>query len=372
MSLDFLSRVVGMVVFALVGARLGIDAAPTLGIPEDAAWFAFALIGLLIGIILTPWLTVRPITLLRQSIAEQPIEVLLVALFGLISGLFITLMLAYPLAQLGGPLGSLLPAVVSVTGAYLGATTFALRSRELLDLLGNRLGMQRAKILSMQSNRQLLLDTSVLIDGRIVDIAQTGFIGGTLVVPRFVLSELHQVADSPDMLRRNRGRRGLVKLNELQRSETTLVKIIEDDFEEIPEVDDKLVALGQQLEASIVTNDYNLNRVAEAQGVPVLNINLLANAVRTIYIPGETFPVHIIQEGKDSGQGVGYLEDGTMVVVENGRRSMDRTVKVTVTRLINRPTGRMIFAVPENEYRAGKRGPSPRDEDEGEDDHDVA
>jgi uncharacterized protein YacL len=351
MSADFMSRLIGMVLFALLGARTGIDIAPLINYPTEGSGLLFSLIGALIGLVLTPWVTVRPFRMLRLSIFELSIEVLLMALFGASIGLLMTLLIAYPLSLLGTPLGNVLPIFASAAGAYLGATTFGLRARELWDLLANRPGGSRARMISMQGTRQLLLDTSVLIDGRIVDIAKTGFVGGHLLIPRFVLAELHQVSDSSDMLRRNRGRRGLVKLNELQRVDVVPVKIIEDDIEDISDVDNKLVALALQMDASIVTNDYNLNKVAHAQGVQVLNINLLANAVRTIYIPGETFPIHIIQEGRDVGQGVGYLEDGTMVVVENGKSYMDRTINVTVTRLINRDTGRMIFAVPENERR---------------------
>lgn len=351
MSLDFLSRIVGMAVFAIFGARIGVDLAPTLGIRPDLAWFLCSLVGVLIGLILTPWITIRPIKLLRQSINELSIEVLFMALVGTAIGLALAVLLAYPISLLPTPFGQFLPPFISATAAYLGATTFGLRSREIWDAVGNRTGSSRSRMMSLQSSRQLLLDTSVLIDGRIVEIAKTGFLGGVILVPRFVLAELHQVADSSDMLRRNRGRRGLTKLNELQRGDSSLVKIIEEDIEEITEVDPKLVALALQMDAAIVTNDYNLNKVATAQGVPVLNINALANAVRTVHIPGETFPIHVIQEGRDIGQGVGYLEDGTMVVIENGKSYMDRTINVTVTRLINRETGRMIFAVPENERR---------------------
>jgi uncharacterized protein YacL len=199
------------------------------------------------------------------------------------------------------------------------------------------------------SSRKLILDTSVLIDGRICEISDTGFIGGTLIMPRFVLSELHRVADSSDPLRRKRGRRGIEMLNKLQRTDSIPIRIVDDDFEDIQAVDNKLVALAIQMTASIITNDYNLNQVAEAQGVPVLNINALANAVRSIYIPGETFAIRIIQEGRDDRQGVGYLDDGTMVVVENGANYMDRSIEVEVTKLINKDTGRMIFAIPESE-----------------------
>jgi uncharacterized protein YacL len=244
------------------------------------------------------------------------------------------------------PLNWFAPSTVSVVGGYLGMTIFGTRSREILDTLGARLGKPSGRMAGL-STRNLLLDTSVLIDGRIVDVAETGFIGGTLIIPRFVLSELHRVADSSDPLRRSRGRRGLNLLNKLQRDDMVVVRIVEDDIDTVQEVDDKLVALAIQMTASIITNDYNLNQVADAQGVPVLNLNRLANALRPMFIPGEAFAIRIIQEGRDPEQGIGYLDDGTMVVVENGKRYMDRTVQVEVTKLINRDTGRMIFAVPE-------------------------
>jgi uncharacterized protein YacL len=350
MSLDFLSRMVGMVVFAILGARLGADTGPSLGIPQQAGGILFGLVGALIGLILTPWITLRPVRALRRMVNELSIDVLAMTLLGAAVGLVLTLLLAYPLSLLGGVFGSLLPAIVSVTGTYLLATTFALRSREIWETVFS--SSSRKSMLGAPS-RQVIIDTSALIDGRIVDIIRTGFLAGTIIVPRFILSELHHVADSSDTLRRNRGRRGLVKLNELQRSDFIVVKIVEDDFEDIAEVDDKLIALAGRYEAAIITNDFNLNKVADAQGVLVLNINLLANAVRSIYIPGEAFHIHVFQEGREPNQGVGYLEDGTMVIVEQGRQFMDRTIKVIVTRLINRETGRIIFAVPEGVERKG-------------------
>lgn len=346
-SIDFVSRIIGMVVFSLFGARLGVNASSLLGLPEEAAWFLFALVGFLFGLILTPYLTVRPVRAISQTIKELPIEVLFMALIGMGIGLSIALLMSYPLSLLGAPLNAILPPAISVVGGYLGATIFSVRAREIWELFSERLGFRRARILAMQSSRQLLLDTSVLIDGRIVGIARTGFLGGTLVVPRFVLTELHQVADSSDSLRRTRGRRGLMKLGELQRNTMTPVKVIEDDVEDVIEVDDKLVALALRMDAALLTNDYNLNKVADAQGVMVLNINQLAKELRAAFIPGETFSVHVFQEGKDTDQGVGYLEDGTMVVVERGRNFMDRTIRVTATKLITRDTGTMIFAVPE-------------------------
>jgi len=348
MTPDFVSRMIGMIVFAIVGARFGADSARFLSITPDGGAFLFSLVGFLFGIILTPWLTVRPIRLIRRSITEWPIERLLMSLIGTLTGLSLALLATYPLSLLPPPFGALVPPILSILGAYLGLTIFGMRTREIIDILGARFGKPSGRMAGL-SSRQLILDTSVLIDGRIADIADTGFLGGTLIVPRFVLSELHRVADSSDPLRRNRGRRGLNMLNKLQRNDMIPVRIVEEDFDEITHVDDKLVALAIQMTAAVVTNDYNLNQVADAQGVPVLNVNQLANAVRSIYIPGETFAIRIIQEGRDDGQGVGYLDDGTMVVVENGRKYMDRSIPVEVTKLINRETGRMIFAVPESE-----------------------
>jgi uncharacterized protein YacL len=194
----------------------------------------------------------------------------------------------------------------------------------------------------------VLLDTSVIIDGRIADISRTGFISGELLVPNFVLNELQHIADSSDTLRRNRGRRGLDVLRRLQEESVSPVRITDMDVDGVREVDDKLVLLAKQLHCPIVTNDYNLNRVAELQGVPVLNINELANAVKVVYLPGESFRVEIIQEGKEVDQGVGYLDDGTMVVIENGRSSIGSEIEVVVTKVLQTTAGRMIFARPES------------------------
>jgi uncharacterized protein YacL len=217
-----------------------------------------------------------------------------------------------------------------------------------MGLLRTRLSSVAEEGLGAQApGRSVLLDTSVIIDGRIVDIAQTGFILGSLLVPSFVLNELQRIADSPDGLRRQRGRRGLDVLNRLQKDSAVPVRITDLDVEGVREVDDKLVILARQTRCPILTNDYNLNRVAELQGVAVLNINELANAVKAVYLPGESLDVHVIQEGKEVGQGVGYLEDGTMVVVEAGRDQIGRTVGVTVTKVLQTAAGRMIFARPE-------------------------
>jgi uncharacterized protein YacL len=190
----------------------------------------------------------------------------------------------------------------------------------------------------------LLLDTSVIIDGRVADIAQAGFLRGALIVPKFVLTELQYVADSADVLRRVRGRRGLEVLKRLQKEQQTRIKIAEEDPQDASRVDEKLVVLARQWRCPIVTNDYNLNKVASLQGVSVLNINELANAVKTVLLPGETLSIEIIQEGREQGQGVGYLEDGTMVVVEDGRAHLSKIIPVTVTKVLQTAAGRMIFA----------------------------
>jgi uncharacterized protein YacL len=204
----------------------------------------------------------------------------------------------------------------------------------------------------------VVVDTSAVIDGRIVDIGRTGFILGTLVVPRFVLDELQRIADSPDPMRRNRGRRGLEMLSALQKDAISPVEISEQTYPEIGEVDAKLVAFARDHGAAILTNDFNLNRVAELQGIRVLNINELANAVKAVLHPGEELAVRIIQEGKEPGQGVGYLDDGTMIVVEGGSRFMDRELNVTVTRVLQTVAGRMIFAQPRDGIPAEKE-PTP-------------
>jgi uncharacterized protein YacL len=196
-----------------------------------------------------------------------------------------------------------------------------------------------------------ILDTSVIIDGRITDLCDTGFIEGTLVIPQFVLKELQFVADSADALKRQRGRRGLDVLNHLQKSSQISVVIWEMDFPEIKDVDSKLIELGRQLDAKIVTNDVNLNKVAKLRGIAVLNINELANALRPVVLPGESMRIFILKEGKEKDQGVGYLDDGTMVVVDNSRRMIGQNIDITVTSVLQTTVGKMIFGRYNEEHR---------------------
>ena len=196
---------------------------------------------------------------------------------------------------------------------------------------------------SSRLHQYKVLDTSVIIDGRIADICETGFLEGTLVVPQFVLRELQQVADSSDSLKRNRGRRGLDILQKIQKMGGVQVQIVETDFPEVREVDLKLIELARRMSGKIVTNDFNLNKVAQLRGVPVLNINELANSLKPVVLPGEVMKVFIIKEGKEAGQGVGYLDDGTMVVVDQAKRALGRTIEVSVTSVLQTTAGKMIF-----------------------------
>jgi uncharacterized protein YacL len=267
---------------------------------------------------------------------------------GLIAGLIVAALLAPPLSLLSGLPGRFLPIIIAVVMGYIGATALSQRRRDLFELFQGRLASISLGGEGLPPARQILLDTSVIIDGRIADISKTGFIMGAMIVPHFVLNELQHIADSPELMRRNRGRRGLETLNRLQKESVVPVKISDMDVEGIEGVDEKLVALAKQLGSAILTNDFNLNRVAELQGVLVLNVNDLANSVKAIFLPGEEMTVQIIQEGKELGQGIGYLEDGTMIVVEGGRKYLNQTIPTMVTKVLQTSAGRMIFAKPSN------------------------
>ena len=350
MSIDFVFRIVGMIVLAIVGLTGGIQVSKAAG--TDPALYAtvFTLLGALIGLVATPWVTTRPVGALRNRIRQMPAHQLVAGIFGLTLGLVVALLITYPLSLLPEPYRYILPMVAAILFSYLGIAVMITRQQDILHLLeGSRLlrGGEHASG-TAREERYVLLDTSVIIDGRIADVSQTGFIYGTMLVPRFVLYELQHIADSPDMLRRNRGRRGLDILNRLQKDSLVPVRITDMDVEGVREVDDKLIMLAKQLSCPILTNDYNLNRVAELQGVAVLNINELANAVKAVFLPGETMTIKVIQEGKEVGQGVAYLDDGTMIVIEDGRRYLNQTLHVIVTKVLQTAAGRMIFAKPES------------------------
>ncbi|MBN1438289.1 MAG: PIN domain-containing protein [Anaerolineales bacterium] len=340
MSIEFFLRIIGMVVLVVVGGFLGIRLADLAEVPREQWASLFASLGALTGLILTPYLTTRPLRALRRNLSLLPATTLSAAMIGLVVGLIVGALASLPLSLLPAPFGNLLPVLGALFSCYLGVTLFVVRRDDLFAVFGGKFSGSAPAL----EERTILLDTSVIIDGRIADVAATGFLQSTMLVPRFVLNELQYIADSSEPIRHQRGRRGLEVLNRLRKDTRTPLRVTDLDVEEIHSTDEKLIVLAKQLHCPILTNDYNLNRVAELQGVVVLNLNDLANAIRVIFLPGETLPVYLIQEGKEPGQGVGYLEDGTMVVVDEGRRFLDRTVTVVVTKVLQTSAGRMIFA----------------------------
>lgn len=344
MFVELVVRIIGMILLGAVGWQLGEYLAGNAQ-PEYYLRYVVVLMlaGVALGGLITPFLTIRPIRFLRRRIRQLPAQELLAIILGLIVGLLIAALLSPVLANLPSPFGEYLPFVAALLFAYLGVIVMTARQKDMFAILGSRLSGERSMA---QEERPVLLDTSVIIDGRVADISQTGFITGTMLVPRFVLNELQHIADSPDALRRNRGRRGLDMLNRLKDESVVPVRITDMDVPEAREVDDKLIMLAKNMRCPVLTNDYNLNRVAQLQGVMVLNINELANAVKSVLLPGETISVRIIQEGKELGQGVGYLDDGTMIVIEEGRPYIGQTVPVLVKKVLQKTEGRLVFAQP--------------------------
>jgi len=297
----------------------------------------FSLIGGCIGLLIAIL-----IILVEQKVKDISLKAIVGGVIGLIMGLIIAnlfsfaLLFYYPEKSLANLLIYLL---INCLAGFLGLSIGVKKSEEFT--FGRPTSLK-----SIPANENYkILDTSVIIDGRIADISETGFIEGTLVIPQFVLQELVYIADSSDSLRRARGKRGLDILNRIQKQVNVEVKIVDQDFPKIKEVDAKLIALAKKLKGKIFTNDFNLNKVAELQGVPVLNVNQLATAIRPVVLPGELMNVYIQREGKEPGQGVAYLDDGTMVVVENGRRFLGKNIEVTVTSVLQTTAGRMIFTV---------------------------
>lgn len=281
-------------------------------------------------------------------VQKVPGSDLIAGVAGLTIGLFIATLVSLPLRAIPVA-GDYIAAVVLVVFGYLGMR-LSLRKKDDFGKMFHLIGpaASREKETSSErkrfSVREKVIDTSTIIDGRIVDIAKTGFLEGELIVPRFVLKELQSIADSEDSLKRNRGRRGLDVLNILQKEPRIEVCIVEQDFPEFSDVDTKLVRLAKEREGVVFTNDYNLNKLAELQGVTVLNINDLSNALKPVVLPGEDINIYVIKNGKEAGQGIGYLEDGTMVVVEGGKKYVGENIETVVTSVLQTPAGRMIFA----------------------------
>ncbi|WP_050613608.1 PIN/TRAM domain-containing protein [Bacillus testis] len=349
--------------FIIFGGTLGMFLIPKLLIlinADDINYinnpYVTAILGAIIFYIFTFWTidyVVNFVKWIEEGLVKAPITDLIFGSLGLIVGLFVAFLISFAISAIEVPIvNTIAPILITLLFGYLGFQVGFKKRDELLGLIRNSkkknpVDEEMAEEEQQQDHSTYkILDTSVIIDGRIADICQTGFIEGTLVIPQFVLEELQHIADSSDALKRNRGRRGLDVLNRIQKELAVKVQFYEGDFEDIQEVDSKLIKLSKVMHGVLVTNDFNLNKVCEFQNVPVLNINDLANAIKPVVIPGEEMNVLVIKDGKEQNQGVAYLDDGTMIVVEDGRDYIGKQIDVIVTSVLQTSAGRMIFAKP--------------------------
>ena len=344
--------------FLITGGTLGLFLLPDFfnlvlsnNIPLINNPYVSVILGALIFYLITFWAidhVVNFIKWIEESLVRAPITDIISGSVGLGFGLIVAFLIGYALSAITMPiLNTVAPILLTLLFGYLGFQVGFKKKEELLGLFSK----QKKKSVEEETDKSTdgglkILDTSVIIDGRIADICQTGFLEGTIVIPQFVLAELQHIADSSDVLKRNRGRRGLDILNRIQKELKMKVEIYEGDFEEIHEVDSKLVKLAKITNGIVVTNDFNLNKVCELQKVSVLNINDLANAVKPVVLPGEEMRVQVIKDGKEHNQGIAYLDDGTMIVVEEGRNYIGKHIDVLVTSVLQTSAGRMIFAKP--------------------------
>lgn len=293
---------------------------------------------------------------MEKGIQRLSAQELIFGSLGILIGLIIAAFIGAPFSGIftgiHPAIGPIIFVLLELIAAIIGAEIFIKKKDDISSTLSifkkNNLREKdkEKKNRSITKSSAKVLDTSVIIDGRIFDLCKTGFIEGTLVIPSFVLDELRHISDSSDSLKRNRGRRGLDILNKIQKELEVETEIWEGDFKEIAEVDSKLLKLAQKLGGKVITNDFNLNKVAEFQGVPVLNINDLANAIKPVVLPGEEMKIVVIKDGKESSQGIGYLDDGTMIVVEGGKKFIGEEIFIIVTSVLQTSAGRMIFAKP--------------------------
>ncbi|ALC55096.1 PIN/TRAM domain-containing protein [Bacillus sp. 22475] len=349
--------------FLVIGGALGIYLIPKVinvldigAVPLLEGSYVRAIIGAIILFLTTFWLVdyiVQLIKHIEEALVKAPVADVLFGTLGLISGLIVAYLILIPIREFTIPvISTVLQVFFTLLLGYLGFQVGFKKRNELLGLftLPQRGGKKKNNSENEEAEAEKstthwkILDTSVIIDGRIADICQTKFLEGTIVIPQFVLEELQHIADSSDALKRNRGRRGLDILNRIQKEMPIPVEIYEGDFEDIQEVDSKLVKLAKITGGTVVTNDFNLNKVSELQGVTVLNINDLANAIKPVVLPGEELNVYVVKDGKEQNQGVAYLDDGTMIVVEDGREYVGSQLNVLVTSVLQTSAGRMIFA----------------------------
>ncbi|KYH28788.1 MULTISPECIES: PIN/TRAM domain-containing protein [Clostridium] len=309
--------------------------------------FTTLLLGLILFIISPIFnsLIIKTMNYFEENIQKIPTVEILIGTVGAILGLIISV----PFVSLFNDflIGKIIGIIIVLVVTALGVDIAVKKKEDLIGAISSikKVGVTKEKKPKTQyKGIPKVLDTSVIIDGRILDICQSGFIEGTLIIPNFVLDELRHIADSSDSLKRNRGRRGLDTLNKMQKDLVIDLQITDKDFPEIEEVDSKLLKLAQVLKGKVITNDYNLNKVAGVQGVPVLNINELANSVKPVVLPGEEMTIQIIKDGKEQEQGIAYLDDGTMIVVEGGKKHIGEVMDVVVTSVLQTAAGRMIFA----------------------------
>ena len=336
--------------FVTIGAVVGYELAINV-IHTPSGWPGIILyviigcgVGYIIGSLVGKRLD-RVMEWLDSAIQKMPGFDLFVAVLGLVIGLFIAWLVSIPFSSIPNQLVKLfLKIFIFVVLGFLGLR-LSLYKKEDFRALFHSFGSIKMPLTSSKGHHtnEKVLDTSVIIDGRIADICRTGFVEGRLNVPRFILRELQSIADSEDALKRNRGRRGLDVLRLLQKEPKVEIHIADRDYPEIADVDAKLVQFSKEIGAIVLTNDYNLNKVAELQGVKVLNINELANALKPVVLPGEEMSVLVLREGKEIGQGVGYLDDGTMIVIDGGKKYVGSEVEVVVTSVLQTPAGKMIF-----------------------------
>lgn len=355
--------------FVIIGGTTGFLYGPDIskflsisGIPLLSSPYLGSVLGAIIFFFISYLLADYIVDILKwieDALIKVPVSDLFFGSLGLIIGLVIAYLININIQDIKLQIISqVVPPFLTIILGYLGFQVGFRRREEFASLIQvNRKERDKGKVTEedheeVQSSIPKILDTSVIIDGRIADICQTKFLEGPIVIPQFILGELQHIADSSDVLKRNRGRRGLDILNRIQKDLPIKVEIYEGDFEDIQEVDSKLVKLAQVIDGVVVTNDFNLNKVCDFQGVPVLNINDLANAVKPVVLPGEELVVQVIKDGKEQKQGIGYLDDGTMIVVEEGRDFIGKTIEVLITSVLQTSAGRMIFAKPKSLEKA--------------------
>lgn len=344
---SFLIRATGAVLLGGIGVAASVVFTDLFDQSTDLLWAGvFGGVGALVGLLMARYIILIPFRFCFSTMANVSNPTVSLGILGFLMGLVIAALLSFSFRLIPGSLGWIIPIGLSSTLGPIGALVMILKFHKSSSLSS---GIQDIVRLSRPTGYVSLIDTSSIIDGRIADLIPTGFLQGTLGVPRFILEELQHIADSNDSMRRSRGRRGLEVLHRLRTEGHISMQVLEKDYDQILEVDAKLVKLAKEINASLITTDFNLNRIADFEGVRVLNINELANVLKPSVSHGDDMTIRVIQEGRESGQGVGFLDDGTMVVIEGGKRFLNSYLSVSVTRVLQTNAGRIIFGQPKGD-----------------------